>query len=123
MTTIAFAMGFIRRVWGGAARESFMSSMLAIVIDPAKFNDLASVAAGAASTAAHIRSSRVASGFNEIQLPGEPERRSAERRGREGIPVDDGTWRDLLAAAAKLGITQDEIDQALASNASTESLR
>jgi hydroxycarboxylate dehydrogenase B len=104
-------------------KGSFMNSMLAIVIDPAKFNDLASVAAGAASTAAHIRSSRVAPGFNEIQLPGEPERRSGERRGREGIPVDDGTWRDLLAAAAKLGITQDEIDQAVASNASTESLR
>jgi len=74
------------------------------------------VAAGAASTAAHIRSSRVAPGFAEVLLPGEPERRSAERRGHEGIPVDDGTWRDVLEAAAKLGISQGEIDQAVASN-------
>ncbi len=28
-----------------------------------------------------------------------------------GFPVDDGTWRDVLEAAAKLGITQGEIDQ------------
>jgi hydroxycarboxylate dehydrogenase B len=94
-----------------------LNSMLAIVIDPGKLNDADAVAAGAASTAAHIRSSRVAPGFEQVLLPGEPERRSAEARGRAGVPVDDGTWRDVLAAAAKLGITQGEIDQAVAANA------
>jgi uncharacterized oxidoreductase len=87
------------------------------VIDPAKLGDPAAVAAGAASTAAHIRSSRVAPGFEQVLLPGEPERRSAERRGREGIPVDDGTWREVLEAAAKLGITLGEIERVVASNA------
>jgi uncharacterized oxidoreductase len=52
-----------------------------------------------------------------VLLPGEPERRSAERRGREGIPVDDGTWREVLEAAAKLGITEGEIERAVAANA------
>jgi uncharacterized oxidoreductase len=100
-----------------ACKGGILNSMLAVVIDPGKLNDPEAVAAGAASTAAHIRSSRVAPGFAEVLLPGEPERRSAERRGREGIPVDDGTWRDVLEAAAKLGITQGEIDQVVASNA------
>ena len=58
-----------------------------------------------------------ADAIEQVLLPGEPERRSAERRTREGIPVDDGTWRDVLEAAAKLGITQGEIDRAVASNA------
>jgi uncharacterized oxidoreductase len=91
--------------------------MLAVVIDPGKLNDPEAVAAGAANTAAHVRSSRVAPGFAEVLLPGEPEQRSAAQRDREGIPVDDGTWRDVLEAAAKLGITQGEIDQVVASNA------
>jgi uncharacterized oxidoreductase len=98
-------------------KGGILNSMLAIVIDPAKLNDPAAVADAAASTAAHIRSSRVAPGFEQILLPGEPERRAAEKRAKEGIPVDDGTWRDVLEAAAKLGITQGEIDQAIASNA------
>ncbi|HTC10234.1 MAG TPA: malate/lactate/ureidoglycolate dehydrogenase [Acetobacteraceae bacterium] len=98
-------------------KGGILNSMLAIVIDPAKLNDPAAVQEAAASTAAHIRSSRVAPGFEQILLPGEPERRAAEKRAKEGIPVDDGTWRDVIAAAAKLGITQGEIDQAVASNA------
>ncbi len=98
-------------------KGGILNSMLAVLIDPAKLGDPAGVAEAAASTAAHIRSSRVAPGFDQVLLPGEPERRSAERRAREGIPVDDGTWRDVLEAAAKLGITQGEIDQAVASNA------
>ena len=98
-------------------KGGILNSMLAIVIDPAKLNDAGAVAEAAASTAAHIRSSRVAPGFEQILLPGEPERRAAEMRAKEGIPVDDGTWRDVLAAAAKLGITQGEIDRVVAANA------
>ncbi len=97
-------------------KGGILNSMLAVVIDPAKLGDPADVAEAAESTAAHIRSSRVAPGFEQVLLPGEPERRSAERRMRDGIPVDDGTWRDVLEAAAKLGITQGEIDQAIAPN-------
>lgn len=98
-------------------KGGILNSMLAVVIDPAKLGDADAAAADAASTAAHIRSSRLAPGFEQVLLPGEPERRSAERRGREGIPVDDGTWRDVLEAAAKLGITQGEIDQVVGANA------
>jgi uncharacterized oxidoreductase len=98
-------------------RGGILNSMLAVVIDPTKLGGTTGVAEAAASTAAHIRSSRVAPGFEQVLLPGEPERHSAERRTREGIPIDDGTWRDVLEAAAKLGITQGEIDRAMAWNA------
>jgi uncharacterized oxidoreductase len=94
-----------------------LNSMLAVVIDPSQLNGAEATAAAAESTAAHVRSSRVAPGFAEILLPGEPERRSAERRTRDGIPVDDGTWRDVMAAAAKLSITPAEIDRLVGANA------
>jgi uncharacterized oxidoreductase len=95
-----------------------LNSMLAMVIDLAKLGDPAAIASTVESTKAHIRSSRVAPGFDEILLPGEPERRAAEQRSRAGIDVDATTWHDIREAAAKLGISEAEIEQAVGANAS-----
>jgi len=38
--------------------------------------------------------------------PGDPERLSAERRKREGIPLGDSTIAELNALARELGVTQ-----------------
>ena len=40
----------------------------------------------------HVRSSRLAPGFDEILAPGEPEFRSARQRQSAGIEVDPKTW-------------------------------
>jgi len=45
-----------------------------------------------------------APGFDEVLLPGEPEQRTSARRQAEGIPVDETTWGQLAAAAAKFGV-------------------
>jgi uncharacterized oxidoreductase len=52
----------------------------------------------------HIRSSRVAPGFREILLPGEPEFRSARKKREEGIEIDDTTWTHIREAAVSVGI-------------------
>jgi hydroxycarboxylate dehydrogenase B len=57
----------------------------------------------------HVRASPPAPGFNEIIIPGEPELRQAERRRREGMDVDDETWRQFTACAASLGVDAAEI--------------
>jgi hydroxycarboxylate dehydrogenase B len=44
-------------------------------------------------------------GVSEITLPGDPERRERARRLASGIPLDDGTWGQLLALAQRLGVT------------------
>ena len=44
-------------------------------------------------------------GVSEITLPGDPERRERARREASGIPLDDGTWAQLLALAQRLGVT------------------
>jgi uncharacterized oxidoreductase len=41
----------------------------------------------------------------EITLPGDPERRSRERRQAEGIPIPDGTWASLTRLAQELGVS------------------
>jgi LDH2 family malate/lactate/ureidoglycolate dehydrogenase len=39
-----------------------------------------------------------------VQLPGDPERTSRQRRRAEGISLDDGTWGQLTALARRLGV-------------------
>jgi len=97
-------------------RGGVLNSMLATVIDLSKLGDPAAIGEAVEATKAHIRSSRVAPGFDEVLLPGEPERRSTEARRRDGIAVDDTTWRDICAAAGTLGITEAEITQAVGAN-------
>ncbi len=99
------------------SKGGVLNSMLAIVIDLSKLGEPAAIAQGIEATKAHIKAARVAPGFDEILLPGEPERRSAARRNAEGIEVDATTWHDIRAAAEKLGITPQEIDRAVGANA------
>jgi len=50
------------------------------------------------------KSSRTAKGFEEVLVAGEPEWRVAEQRRRDGIPVSEGAWKNLVQAAEKLGV-------------------
>ena len=59
-----------------------LNSMLAIVIDLARLGDAAAIARDVEAVKTHIRSARVAPGFDEVLLPGEPERRTAAARRR-----------------------------------------
>lgn len=43
-------------------------------------------------------------GFDEVLLPGEPERRTEAERQANGIPVDETTWSQLVEVGAKLGV-------------------
>jgi uncharacterized oxidoreductase len=93
-----------------------LNSMLAIVIDVARLGDAAEIGRDVEAVKTHIRSARVAPGFDEVLLPGEPERRTAAARAVSGIPVDETTWHDIREAAGKLGISAAEIDRAVGTN-------
>ncbi len=56
----------------------------------------------------YVRSSELAPGFDEIVVPGEPESRVEAQRRAEGIFVEDETWRQIHAAAEKLGVRLEE---------------
>lgn len=99
------------------AQGGILNSMLATVIDVSKIGDAAKVSADIQSVKAHVKSARPAPGYDEVLTPGEPERRYAEKRAREGIEVDDTTWRDIRAAAESIGVTAAEFDQAARANA------
>ncbi len=52
-----------------------------------------------------VKNSPSAPGYDEILIPGEPERRKKEKLLREGIFVGEQTWNDLVLLANELNIT------------------
>ena len=99
------------------AKGGVLNSMLAIVIDLSKLGDATAIAGRVDAAKAHVKSARTAPGFDEVLVPGEPERRNATSRSAKGIDVDATTWRDIREAASSLGITDAEFDQAVGANA------
>jgi LDH2 family malate/lactate/ureidoglycolate dehydrogenase len=53
---------------------------------------------------AWIKSSRRRPGIKNIHMPGEGGYRTLEKRKREGIPVDESIWEELLTIAKGLKI-------------------
>ena len=66
---------------------------------------LSSMPLRASGATVHVLDARdgYAAAFGE-DLPGDPERGQAERRSREGIPIDPTTWDQLKATASELGV-------------------
>lgn len=54
--------------------------------------------------AGNIKACPKADGAPEILVPGEPERRSCAQRRQAGIPLDDGTWKQLATLAETLKV-------------------
>jgi uncharacterized oxidoreductase len=57
-----------------------------------------------------VKSSPAASGGAAVQFPGDPERRCAQDRQARGIPIDAGTWAQLLDTARVAGMLPDQIE-------------
>ena len=78
--------------------------MLINAYDIEHFTDLETFYDEVEGLTRHVKSSRLAPGFNEILAPGEPEFRTAEKRATDGIEVDDRTWEMVCEIAAEFGV-------------------
>ena len=81
------------------------NSFTCTLVDPGRFRDQAAFDQDVDQLVDYVKSSKLADGFTEILVPGEPERRERERREREGIPVDDETWRQITETAGRYGVS------------------
>jgi hydroxycarboxylate dehydrogenase B len=86
-----------------------INNMMAILIDPDAFRH-----GGGNSMldmdryAAWVKASPPAPGVAAVQFPGDPERSAAPKSGSaHGIPVDPGTWGQLLETAKAVGVPDD----------------
>jgi len=71
--------------------------------DVGHFIDRAEFEAQMSSFIDEVKATPLAHGHKEIYFPGEMERRVAEQRNRDGIPVDDDTWKRLTDLAREVG--------------------
>jgi uncharacterized oxidoreductase len=108
-----FALGVMVDVLSGALSGAGCShsstcrlgnAMFFHVIDPEKFLPREEFLEHVTILQNHIKASPPAPGFQEVLMPGEPELREEARRLREGIVVDDETWRQFAACARELGV-------------------
>lgn len=95
-------------------RHAVVNSMLAILIDPERFQPRDRGAAAVEAVAAWIRAARPAPGHDRVRLPGEPERESRARRLADGVPVDPRTLEQILDAGTRLGLARAGLEALLA---------
>ncbi|MFC0408899.1 malate/lactate/ureidoglycolate dehydrogenase [Roseomonas elaeocarpi] len=85
------------------AAQGIRNNLLGFVIDPARLGDVATIQEEVAAVIEHVKASPTLPG-GEVLVAGEPERRTMQQRLAGGIPVDDGTWAGIVAAAASVGV-------------------
>lgn len=86
------------------ATDRVANAMLTILMDPGLFRDKDGFYQEVEDYVDYLKSSALRPGFEEILYPGEPEIRVAEKRGKDGIFIDDRTWGEIVAVAAKYGV-------------------
>lgn len=88
-----------------------INNMLAILIDPDVFGGAEAFFGDIDSYTDWIKSSPPAPGIDEVMFPGDPERKARAERKATGIPIDDGTWAQLMQTAEGAGLSADTVER------------
>jgi len=111
-----YALAFICEMLAGAVTgsgtmrperqdaESVTNGMLMIAIDPARLVDRAWLLDEIAAMSGYITNSPPARPGEPVLIPGDPERANRTRRLKDGVPIDEETWREIVAAARGLNV-------------------
>jgi LDH2 family malate/lactate/ureidoglycolate dehydrogenase len=86
----------------GATR--FSNGTFIVVIDISAFLDPGQFRTEVDDLLHYVKSAPKAPGVEAILYPGEPEDQERQRREHDGIPLDDGTWQQIIILAQDLGI-------------------
>ncbi len=90
---------------GNPRPGTITNNLFAIIIDPARLTDLACFRTEIEAVLAYVKQSPAREANAPVLTAGEPERIARADRLANGVPLDDGTWASLMAAAAAVGIT------------------
>src|SRR5438046_1187625 len=94
---------------GGRRRErqdgaSDTNGLLAFAIDPSRLLDRAWMLDEVAAMAGYITASPPGRSGEPVLIPGDPERANRTQRLKEGVPIDEETWREITLAARGLNV-------------------
>jgi uncharacterized oxidoreductase len=87
---------------GNPRDRGIVNGMLSIIIDPARFGGGGEAEYDALMD--YVLGCAPAEADGAVMMAGDPERANRAARGRDGIPVDDGTWQALTTLARELAI-------------------
>ncbi|HEY3111135.1 MAG TPA: Ldh family oxidoreductase [Chloroflexota bacterium] len=111
-----YALAVFAELFGNIVAPSFRypgpgrgGGTFLIALDPAMFAPPAEYEAAAAEVLGRIKAVEPAPGFSEVLTPGEPEARSRQRRGAEGVPLPEPTWEALKKSGSELGVDVEAI--------------
>ncbi len=90
------------------------NNMLSIYIDPAVYDPEGAVLREARRFIDWVKASPASDPEQPVLAPGEIERRTRAARRAGGIPIDDKSWGDLVAAAQSTGVTAERVEALLA---------
>ncbi len=108
-----YSLGLVVELLGGAlsgegcaagSRTMHSNGVLFTVYNIDHFTELSTYFEEVEALLEHVKSSRLAPGFNEILAPGEPEFRNAQRKESEGIEIDETTWEYICQEGRILGL-------------------
>jgi LDH2 family malate/lactate/ureidoglycolate dehydrogenase len=84
--------------------QPMRTSQFFLAVDVARFMPIDEFHRRMQSLVTMVKSSRPAKGYDEVLVAGEPEWRAEEIRRRDGIPLSEGVWQNLVQAAQQLGV-------------------
>jgi uncharacterized oxidoreductase len=90
-----------------------INNMFSVIVDPGALGDAAACLEETEAVIDFAKSAKPRTGFDEVLLPGEPERRRRADRLASGIEVDERSWQEILAAAATAGVEEAKLDAIL----------
>ncbi len=92
-------------------KKRVLNGMLTIIFDPAKLSEGALFGDEMKGFIEWVKASPAQQGFDRVRIAGEPEREWRAKRMAEGIPVDETSWSDILAAAERLKVDPAEVNR------------
>ena len=114
-----YALGVITEMMAGALTGGGASNpanahrlangMLSIYLDPTFFQDDREYSAEVRRFVEWVKSSQKAQPDGEILMPGEIEENTKARRQRDGIELDDTTWKAITDTARSVGVEVEKV--------------
>ena len=99
---------------GGCTRagvEVLVNTVTSIAIDPAPLTDREAYFAEIKRYCDWVTGSPPREPRGEVLLPGQKEHRTRNERKRNGIPLDETTWQQLIEAAVSVGMNRQDFDE------------
>ena len=99
---------------GDTEKRRFCNGMLSIYMQVDAFHDDDWFTREVNAYVEYWKAARPSRPGDEVLVPGERERMTMAERLKAGLPLSEGAWEDVLAAARKVGMSDDDVEAMLA---------